>query len=129
MKIIEISALAIIAALISLMLKQKFPEISMAVSLAASSLILILVISQAGAVIAQVKEISALGNIEDSNLEIIFKALGICFLTQFACDACADAGQKAIASKLELFGKLAVLVVALPLIMQILNIVTSLVGG
>lgn len=129
MKVVEVSAVAIIATLICLMLKEKFPQMSMAVSLTASTLILILLFNQAEPIFYKIKEISSLGNIDDKNLEIIFKALGICFLTQFSCDACADAGQKAIASKLELFGKTAVLVVTFPLIIQILNIVTSLIGG
>lgn len=129
MKIIEISSIALISAFVALILKEKFPEISIAISLVASSIILIFAVDLATPIISKIKEISNFSNIEDNNLSIIFKALGICFFTQFSCDACLDAGQKSIANKLELFGKVAVLVVAFPLIVQILNIVTSLVGG
>ena len=36
---------------------------------------------------------------------ILFKTLGICFLAQFAADSCRDAGESALASKVELAGR------------------------
>ncbi len=36
------------------------------------------------------------------NIQVIFKALGVCFIAQLATDACNDAGESAIASKIEM---------------------------
>ena len=57
------------------------------------------------------------------------KTLGICFLTQFAVDSCKDAGESALASKVELAGKVTVVVMALPLFQSIASTAVSLVGG
>lgn len=45
----------------------------------------------------------------------VFKCLGICFVTQLGCDICRDCGENALASQLELAGRVAVLISALPL--------------
>lgn len=62
-------------------------------------------------------------------VQILFKALGLCFITQIACDACRDLGETAIASKVETAGKLSVLLVSLPLFEKILGIAGGLIGG
>ncbi len=40
---------------------------------------------------------------------------GFCFLTQLGCDTCRDAGESAVAAKVELAGRVAVLVLSMPL--------------
>ena len=59
---------------------------------------------------------------------IMFKALGVCILTQIACDACKDAGEASIATKLEIAGRVSILVISLPLFTRVLSIVSSLMA-
>ena len=60
---------------------------------------------------------------------ILFKTLGICFLAQFAADSCRDAGESALASKVELAGKISILVLSLPLFEDIAQTALGLIGG
>lgn len=60
---------------------------------------------------------------------ILFKALGICLITQLASDACRDAGEAALASKADLAGKVTLLVLALPLFQKIGELAVSLING
>ena len=60
---------------------------------------------------------------------ILIKTLGTCFLAQFAADACRDAGESSLASKVELAGKVAVILMALPLFEAIANTAITLIGG
>lgn len=62
-------------------------------------------------------------------MQILFKALGLCFITQIAATPAADLGETAIASKVETAGKLSVLLVSLPLFEKILGIAGGLIGG
>ena len=59
---------------------------------------------------------------------ILFRALGICFLAQFAADACRDAGESALASRVELGGKTAVVILSLPLFREIMTVALGLLG-
>lgn len=60
---------------------------------------------------------------------ILLKSLGICFLCQFSSDACKDAGQSALASKVELAGKLMIVLIALPMIEDITQTAVGIIGG
>lgn len=59
-------------------------------------------------------------------LKIIFKSLGICYVTQLGCDCCKDSGENAVASQLELAGKAAMLIVSLPLFTAAAELIRSL---
>ena len=59
----------------------------------------------------------------------MFKAAGICFLAQFAGDACRDAGETALASRVETAARLAMTAAALPLFRQLAEMALTLIGG
>lgn len=64
--------------------------------------------------------------LDSDYLGIIIKSLGICYTTQIGCDCCRDSGEGALASQLELAGKAAMILIALPLFENAADIVSSL---
>ena len=58
-------------------------------------------------------------------LEILWKALGICYLTGIAGDLCQDCGESALAHMAELWGRFSLLLLALPLLQTLLETVTE----
>lgn len=64
--------------------------------------------------------------LEADYLGVIVKSLGICFTSQVGCDCCRDCGENALASQLELTGKAAMLLTALPLLDNAVEIVRAL---
>lgn len=118
--------LGLVAAVMAVTLRQHKPEFALLVSLGAGILILTGVVQGILPVVEQIESIFRSTSMPTAYLQVLFKALGICFLTQIACDACKDAGEGAIGSKVELAGKVAVLVVSLPLFAQVLTIVRGL---
>ncbi|MCD8094908.1 MAG: stage III sporulation AC/AD family protein [Ruminococcus sp.] len=65
-------------------------------------------------------------DLDDDYLKIIFKSLGICYVTQLGCDCCRDCGENALASQLELAGKAALIITAFPLFTAAVEIIKSL---
>lgn len=61
-----------------------------------------------------------------SYLELLIKILGITLAAQFTADLCRDSGENALASQTEMFSKIAILVMTLPLFETMMNIVTGL---
>jgi len=118
--------LGIVAAIIAVVLKQHRPEFAMMVSVGAGALILGGVLVGMLPVISQIRQIFATTAVPQQYVQILFQALGLCFVTQIACDACKDAGESAIGAKIELAGKISVLVISLPLFAQVLDIVRML---
>lgn len=128
MEVFSLVGIGLIAAALAVVLRQHRPEFAMLVSLAAGVLILWRVMDDVLPVVEQVRAILQSTALPVEYAGILFKALGICFLTQIACDTCKDAGESAISAKVEMAGKIAVLVVSLPLFGQVLTIVAQLIG-
>ena len=58
---------------------------------------------------------------------IVLKVIGIAYLTQFGSQLCADAGESAIAAKIELAGKVLMMTAAAPVLTGLLEMVMGLV--
>lgn len=129
MNMMTITGLAIVAVALGTVLKQKNPEYSLLLSLAAGVLILGMIIAAALPLFERIQALFEATGAKAEYVQILFKALGLCFITQIACDACRDLGETAIASKVETAGKLSVLLVSLPLFEKILSIAGGLIGG
>ncbi len=129
MNIVAISFIGILTATISLTLKKYNGEISFVVAVIGSVLIFLSVLLNLNSISDTVNSIFSTANINSTYIAILLKAMGICFLTEFACDCCIDAGQKALANNISLAGKILVLVTAIPLYQEVLNTVLSLTGG
>ncbi len=128
MDIVTIAGVAIIAAAISVLIKQYKPEYAYAVNLIAGVTILLFVLAASAPIITQIRDLVSQTGINGDYIVILLKALGICFITQLASDVCRDSGAASIASKVETAGKIAVLLAALPLFERIFNVAKSLIN-
>lgn len=129
MNIIALVAVAIVASIISVMIKKYNPEYSMLISIVAGVFILYMVISELNPAINKINNLISSSGISFEHAKVLFKALGVCFLVQFASDSCNDAGENALASKIDLAGKVIVIGLSLPLFEEVIKIVSGLLGG
>lgn len=127
MEIISICLIGILAALISVMIKRYSPEYSVVISIIAGILILAIAFCRVKGIIDHIQKLLDSTNISLKYISVLFKSLGICFLTQFASDVCKDAGEIALSSKIEIAGKIAILIISLPLFEKITNIAIDLI--
>ncbi len=129
MDILSVCICAIVATVLSITIKKHNPEISTLLSVGAGIIIFIMILSFINPVINQINNLAKMANISTQYTSILIKALGICFICQFSSDACKDASQTALASKVELAGKLLIVIISLPMIEEITSTAISLIGG
>ena len=129
MEIVALSGIAILAAILAVMLKKYNPEYSILISLGAGALLLWMILSKISPAISQIRELISAAGISGEYGVILLKTLGVCFLTHLSADSCRDAGEGALAAKVELAGKLFIVILALPLFQQIAGSALSLIGG
>jgi stage III sporulation protein AD len=122
----SIIAIGLVAAVICILLREYKPEYAVFVSLAAGFLMLMLAVPELSRVLGEAQRIVSGGIIHEEYMQILLRALGLCFITQIACDTCKDAGEAAISTKIEMAGKIAVLAVSLPLFRQVMVFVGML---
>lgn len=61
-------------------------------------------------------------------IKLILKMIGITYLCEFGTQICKDVGQGAIAGQVEMFGKIMVLIVGLPIVLAILEQILNFGG-
>ncbi len=128
MSIVGIVAVAVVTAFLATMLRRNQPEQAMAVSLFAGVLLVVAVIGQVAPLFGNIRDMLESSGMSGAYIGVLFKALGICVITQLASDACRDAGEQGLAAKAEFAGKMTLLSLALPLFEQIGELALSLVG-
>lgn len=129
MNIVSICAVAVVSTILAVALKRHNQELSLLVSIGAAVIILLSVIEYVLSSIESVSTILAQANINSEYVVILLKVLGICFLTEFTCDTTKEAGLCALSGNISLVGKIVVLVTAMPMFMEILDVVVKLTGG
>lgn len=115
MKIVSIAGLCIIAAILCKLFSNEGKEYALYIKIAAAASVMSAVMIYISPIAEAVKDIYERAGADKEYLTILFKALGICYITQFACDICKDSGENALASHAELAGKVSLMLIALPL--------------
>ena len=126
MEIIKIIGIGLIALILIIIIKQYKPEFAVYISIISGISILVLSLSNISGIINLLKDISAKASINSKFLEIIFKITGIAILTEFAVSLCQDFGEKAIASKIDIGGKVIIITMSLPIITSLLETITKI---
>ncbi len=119
---------ALAAAVLALVLKKDSPALSLAVGLAGVLCLMWGMLEPAAALYRAVREL--MGGLEHGAQIYgpVVKAVCIAAVVRIACAVCQDAGQAALAAQLELAGTAAAIVVCLPLVTQVLTLVTRMIA-
>jgi stage III sporulation protein AD len=126
MEIIQIVGLGLSATILALVLKGKSPQIAFLLSLLVGVFIFIFLLDRITLVIAMLERLSVQAGVEMIFLQTILKIIGIAYIAEFAAQIAKDAGEGAIAGKIELAGKILILVLALPIVQRVVETVMNL---
>ena len=112
---------AIVAVILALSLKSKNPEYTVCLVL------LFICVSRMRVMLSGIEVLTDKIRMDSTYLVILVKLIGIAYICEFAASISKDAGYSAVASQIELIGKLTMLVVSLPVFMQVVQTVLSLI--
>lgn len=125
-EIIKIVGIGLIALVIAIIIKQYRPEYAIYVSIVAGILILVFTMSKITGIINLLRSISDKTYINKQFLSILLKITGIAIITEFAVSICTDAGEKAIASKIEIGSKVIIIAMSIPIISSLLELIIEI---
>lgn len=128
MNIVTLCGFGILAAALCVIVRQIKPEIAVFVGIAAGIAILAAVISAAAPSVGAVTELAENAGINGEFTKVLLKALAVCYITTLSADCARDAGESAIAAKLELGGRISIAVLSLPVFTELANMVMGFVG-
>lgn len=127
MELLRILGIGIITAVLSLLVKQHRPELAMAIPIAGSIAVFLLVAPYLQGMVEMFENLAEQAGIQNQYLKRILKMIGVGYLCQFSAELCRDAGEATIAGKIELGGKLLILSLSMPIIYQFLGLVESII--
>lgn len=126
MEILQIVGLGLVTAVIITVLKAQRPEIAIQISILAGIVIFILVVSKMSAVVEFFTGFSSKAGIDPAYLRTLFKIIGIAYIAEFGSEICKDAGESSIASKIELAGKITIVIIAIPIITSVFDLIVNI---
>lgn len=116
----------LIGLVIIIIVKQYRPEFAIYISIVCGILILIFVMDKLTNVLNLIRSVIDKTNINSSFIAILLKITGIAFLAEFAVSVCKDAGESAIASKIEIGSKVIIIFLSIPVISSLLEIIIKI---
>lgn len=126
MDIVKIIGVGFIAVIIIVILKQYRPEFAIYVSIIAGVMIILMITDSVSGIIQIMQDIASRTNINSDFLKILIKITGIAILTEFAVSICKDSGESAIASKVDIGGKVIIISMSIPIIRALLETVLKI---
>ncbi len=127
MNVYTIVGAGVAAAALSAVLRQYNKEFGLYISLGASAVILITVFLAVNPLLELVNELNETAGSSAEHLSVVLKAAAACYVTQLASDCCRDSGETAIASRIDFAGRIAVLLISVPLFENLLGLIKDLI--
>ncbi|MFJ5964915.1 stage III sporulation protein AD [Bacillus sp. NPDC093026] len=126
-EIIQIVGLGLIATFLALIVKEQKPTFAFMLVVFTGCVIFLYLIDQIYAIISMIEKIAANAGVNMKYVETILKIIGIAYIAEFGSQLTKDAGQGAIASKIELGGKILILVMAVPILTVIIETILGMI--
>lgn len=121
MNVIQIGIIGVIGAILAVQLKGEKAEYGIYVAMAVSVILFSFIIDRLGVFVSTVGELASYIDMDAGYLATMLKMIGITYIAEFSSGICKDAGYQTIAGQIEIFGKLTILTLGMPVLMALLE--------
>jgi len=126
MGIFQIVATGVLCAVLAITIKQQSPQIALLITIAASVLIFMMVLPMITQAIGVMTNVGALLDGGMQYVSLALRVIGVAYMAELGSSVCADAGETAIAAKIDLGGRVIIMVLAMPVVVDIVGAVVGL---
>ena len=123
---IKIALIAVAGVLLILLMKSVKSEYGIYVAIGISLILLLGMSSKLENVVETIWSVTEAIQLDKKYVKIILKMLGVVYVAEFSSAICKDAGYQTIASQIEMFGKLTLLVQGMPILEALLLTIQEL---
>lgn len=129
MNILSVLGIALVSVVLVTVLKQYRSEYAILVEICAAVVIILLLIPSINGILDSVNSLIDLSGIDRRYFQLLVKAIGVIIVVQLAADTCRDSGSTALAHKVELAGRVAVLIIVMPMVAAVAQFAVGLIKG
>lgn len=120
MSIVQIAGIGVIGTLLALQFKSGKNEYGIYVVIAVSLVLFYGMKDRLVLIEETIQTITGMITINASYIQILLKLIGITYIAEFATGICRDAGYSTIGSQIEIFSKLTILALSMPILEALL---------
>lgn len=120
MNSIQIALFGVVGTLLALQFKSGY---GIYVSLAVSLFLFLCMLSRLEIFVRTVKKIADYIKLDAGQMSILLKMAGVTYVAEFASGICKDAGYQNIAVQIEIFTKLTILAIGMPVLLALLELI------
>lgn len=128
MEIVKIVGIGLLAGMLINLLRQQKPEMANLLSIAAGAMLFLVLAAKVMRVVEVLQTLSARAQIDQAHLGTVLKIIGIAYVADFGSQVLQDAGEKAVAAKVEMGGKVTIMLLAVPILLAIMDSVLKLLN-
>ncbi|MEH7491648.1 stage III sporulation protein AD [Neobacillus niacini] len=123
----KIVGVALVATFLALILKEQKPNFAFLLIVFVGCSIFLFLVDKIYEIIHMLEKLAVNANVNLIYVETILKIIGIAYIAEFASQITKDAGQGAVASKIELAGKVLILAMAIPILTVMIETIIKLI--
>lgn len=126
METVQVIGLGLVATFFLVILRTQRPEMALQLALVAGAVLFFLVLGKLSAVVYTMQQLASRAQVNPAYMGTVFRIVGIAYLTGFAAQISRDAGEGAIASRIEIAAKIIIMFLAIPIMWAVLETVLRL---
>lgn len=126
MEVIKLVGIGIVISIVTILLKQVKPELSIFAIIIGSVILLLYILNYFTSIFSTFNSILEKTNIDSQLFSLVIKIIGVGYLVEFGASICNDSGNSSIAEKIILGGKIIIFSMAVPIITSLFEVIMSL---
>lgn len=128
MEIFRIAAIALITAFCVVVLREVKSELAPIVALVGGLVVVLSVINYFSDVFSVISSVAKKAGLAASVVTLLFKVIAIGYVTEFSSSIMDDMGLSSLSDKVTLAGKLIIVAMSLPVVVQLFNFIAGLLA-
>ncbi|MGE5577003.1 MAG: stage III sporulation protein AD [Syntrophothermus sp.] len=126
MEVMQLVGLGLVASILVVILRDQRPEIALLLSIVVGVLVFLFMLDRLAAVLNVLRDLAVRADLNLAYLGTVLKIVGIAYIVGFGAQISRDAGEGAIANKIEFGGKVLILVLAVPVMVAVLQAIIQI---
>ncbi|MCL2387337.1 MAG: stage III sporulation protein AD [Defluviitaleaceae bacterium] len=126
MGIFQIVVIGVLGAVLAILIKGYNSALAVVVSLVTGVLLFMMILPMLGSTLGFVRYLGDMAGGMGAYVTLAIRVIGVAYIAELGASVCNDANESAIAAKIDLAGRVIILVLAMPVILDIVRIVTGL---
>lgn len=128
MEIFRIAAIALVTAFCAMILRDIKSELALLVAFAGGIIVILSVVNYFSDIFSVVSDIAKRAGLATSVVTLLFKVIAVGYIAEFSASLIEDVGLSSLADKVTLAGKLIIVGVSLPVVVQLFEFIASMLS-